>query len=522
MSALRPATSCAHSCDRASQRASALTPLVITLLSIVVFAAPAYAVELTSAVIRGSTVYTAPELFAVYREQLGKPLTRDSAREIVASLVDKYEADGYSRPQVHVDGALGEAGILRVDVYEARLAEVEIKGDPGPHLERLEALGDELLAAGPVQQAAVQATLRRMRDLPGLSVAATTEREAEGENVYRLALDAEFEPISGAVRLSNRGTEEVGPRFVLGQVMANGLLGGKTSLGTMFGAATDYDEYRGLGLLANVGLGDHGLHAATSAFRSRSQPYEPGLDADDSYVRDRVTLRFSRRLDESPWSLSAGLELDDLAVVHEGTLLRDERLRMLELGGLWNHRGARTQLQASIELVKGLDGLGSGLTALDLPNDPRRADFVLTRSSFTRLTRFGERWSLRLDLLAQTASYVLPHNERFKIGGDRIGRGFEVPEIAGDRGVGAKLEGRRQLPGAPSVLGRASVYGFYDIGAAWKQNVSGRESAATAGFGVATQHARTSASLELAKPLTRADSEGNRDLNLFVEITVAL
>jgi hemolysin activation/secretion protein len=209
-------------------------------------------------------------------------------------------------------------------------------------------------------------------------------------------------------------------------------------------------------------------------------------------------------------------------VVHQGTLLRDERLRMLELGSVWNRRAARTQLQASLELVKGLDGLGSGLTALDLPNDPRRADFVLTRSSFTRLTRFGERWSMRLDLLAQATSYVLPYNERFKIGGDRIGRGFEVPEIAGDQGLGAKLEGRRQLPGAPSALGRTSVYGFYDIGAAWRQEVSGRESAATAGFGFATQHARASASLELAKPLTRPDGEGNRDLNLFVEITVSL
>jgi hemolysin activation/secretion protein len=485
-------------------------------------ASPASAADLTSAVIRGSTVYTAPELFALYREQLGKPLTRDSARAIVTELVERYEADGYSRPQVRVDAALSEAGILRVDVFEARFAEVEINGDPGPHLARLEALGDELLAAGVVQQSAVQSTLRSMRDLPGLSLSATTEPESEGLNVYRLELETEFEPVSGAVRISNRGTEEVGPRFVLGQVMANGLLGGKTSLGAMFGAATDYDEYRGLGFLANVGIGDRGLHAATSAFRSRSQPYEPGLDSDDSYVRDRVTVRFSRRLEESPWSLSAGLELDDLAVVHQGTLLRDERLRMLELGSVWNRRAARTQLQASLELVKGLDGLGSGLTALDLPNDPRRADFVLTRSSFTRLTRFGERWSMRLDLLAQATSYVLPYNERFKIGGDRIGRGFEVPEIAGDQGLGAKLEGRRQLPGAPSALGRTSVYGFYDIGAAWRQEVSGRESAATAGFGFATQHARASASLELAKPLTRPDGEGNRDLNLFVEITVSL
>ena len=44
-----------------------------------------------------------------------------------------------------------------------------------------------------------------------------------------------------------------------------------------------------------------------------------------------------------------------------------------------------------------------------------------------------------------TPAYVLPDSERFKIGGDRLGRGFEVAEIAGDSGIGAKIELRRDL-----------------------------------------------------------------------------
>src|SRR5690606_16049606 len=117
MSVLRLATGCAHSCGSMSQLASKAASLVITLFFLLVCASVAGAVELTSAVIRGSTVYTPPELFGVYREQLGKPLTRSSAQAIVASLVEKYEADGYSRPQVRVVSALCAAGILRVDVH---------------------------------------------------------------------------------------------------------------------------------------------------------------------------------------------------------------------------------------------------------------------------------------------------------------------------------------------------------------------------------------------------------------------
>ena len=47
---------------------------------------------------------------------------------------------------------------------------------------------------------------------------------------------------------------------------------------------------------------------------------------------------------------------------------------------------------------------------------------------------------MRLDALAQQTPHTLPYGERFKIGGDRLGRGFEVTEIAGDQGLGAKVE----------------------------------------------------------------------------------
>jgi hemolysin activation/secretion protein len=471
-------------------------------------------------------VYSAPQLFEVYRDQLGKPIDRDGARAIVAALTSKYERDGYSRPQLRVDDALIALGILRVDVFEARIAAVKINGNPGPHLERLQALGATLREQTPVSQTGMQVALRRMRDLPGLTLSATTARDAAEPNAYRLDLDTEFESISGAVRISNRGTDEAGPNFVLGQVVANGLLAGQTNLGVMFGAATDYDEYRGLGLLANVGVGVGGMRTSVTGFRSRSNPHEPGVDRDDSYLRDRVTLGLSRpltRVRRATATLSVSLDLDDLEILRSGSRLRDERLRMLELGSRWNwRRGTVTQYAASVDVVKGLSAFGSGLAALDLATDLRTADFMLTRMSITRLQRFGEPWSLRLDALAQQSAYVLPYGERFKIGGDRLGRGFEVAEIAGDQGVGAKIELRRRFLRAPTLLGRTSIYSFYDIGAAWKQDRAGRESAATSGVGFAVQGARMSGSVELAKPLTHADVEGRKDLALFAEIVINL
>jgi hemolysin activation/secretion protein len=157
-----------------------------------------------------------------------------------------------------------------------------------------------------------------------------------------------------------------------------------------------------------------------------------------------------------------------------------------------------------------------------LSEDLRREDFLLFKLTMTRLARINDRWSWRVDGFAQQTAYVLPYSQRFKIGGDRLGRGFEVAEIAGDQGIGAKVELRRRMRGVPVLSGTLSTYGFYDIGATRKQDVSGDESAATGGFGVRLQGGRASGSIEIAKPLTHADVEGRRDLAVFVEVNYRL
>ena len=516
-----------HGSDKRLQRRAPLALVGIITLALELISAPAHAAtpNLVSVVIRGSTVYDAPALFAVYREQLGKPVTAAGARAIAAALRSQYEGDGYSPPQIKLDDSLLAAGVLRLDVLEPRISEVRVSGDPGPYLERLESLGARLQTGHPINPTGMATTLRAMRALPGLTLNATTSHDATSTNLYRLDLDTTFERTTGAVRLSNRGTDEAGPNFVLGQFMLNGLLGGQTSLGAAFGAATDYDEYHGLGLLASVGVGTDGGRLSFSGFRSRSNPHEATVDRDDSYLRDRASITFARPLlglTAVTTTLTAGLDLDDLEILRAGARLRDERLRMLTVGSRWTWKhGRAAQYLAAIELVNGLDGLGSGLFAQDIADDPRRADFTLTRLTFTRLSRVTDHWSVRLDALGQQTGYTLPYGERFKIGGDRLGRGFEVAEIAGDQGIGAKVEVRRALHSAPAVLPGASLYGFYDIGAAWKQDAPDRESAATAGLGFATQGERVSGSVELARPLTHPDVEGRKELTLFAEIALS-
>jgi hemolysin activation/secretion protein len=477
--------------------------------------------SLTTVIVDGSSIYQQPRLFAGYRQSLGQPISRDSARAVAASIADLYLGDGYVKPEVVIDDRLAAQGILRARVHEAQVANVVFEGDSGRFRGQLEEIGARLENARPLRRDDVPQALRDMRRFAGLSVSATTRRAPE-RNSFDLLVRADFSPVDGVVRMNNRGTDQVGPAFLLGQLFANGLFGRGEKLGLIFAAATDHDEYLGGGLFFESPLNSRGTRGNLLLFRSHSAPNEAPLNLDDEYTRQRLTLRATHPLRQDArltLTASAAFEADNLTIDRSGAVVREDRLRIAEtsLRAIWPV--GVTQFSANLQLRHGLDAFGSELLAQDLLADPRRADFLVTLAQMTVFRRFADHWSWRLDTFAQHSGYVLPDSERFKIGGDRLGRGFEVAEIAGDRGLGGKLELRRDLRNTESFMGRLSAYSFYDIGAAWKQDRPGRESAATAGLGLAMQGAELTGYLEVAAPFTGPDIEGQRDASVFAELS---
>ena len=216
---------------------------------------------LTTVVIDGSTVYGPAQLFAVYRDQLGRPLSRDGVRAISGAistaLVSRYTADGFVKPEVRVDPDTAR-GILRVQVFEAQVTNVVIEGEAGRQRPALERIAARLEGTRPLRQDDVPQSLRNMRAISGLSIDASTRRDASMRNAFELVVKTDFSPVDGVVRMNNRGTDQVGPHFLLGQVFVNGVFGGQDKLGLIFASATDPDEYLGGGLYFDTPLGDGG------------------------------------------------------------------------------------------------------------------------------------------------------------------------------------------------------------------------------------------------------------------------
>jgi hemolysin activation/secretion protein len=491
-------------------------------------AAAAHAVDeptLNATVIDGSSAYTPTQLFAAYRDHLGRPINTANAQAILAQLEALYLRDGYSRPEFRLDDELAAAGILRIEVFEPQITRVQFTGDAGPYAARLEELASDLSLRVPLRTVDLQAALQAMRELPGLTVRATTRRDEPRRNAYALTVATEYKPLDATIQLSNRGTREIGPMFAFSQVIANSLFGWRERLGLLASAATDTDEYRGGGLFFEVPVTEADTRLTTTLFKTQSNPTETP-DRDDRYDRERMSLRASGTFastSATKLGWSASFDWDDLEITRDDLRMRTEQLRVVELGGRITGRiGAASQYLVGLQVRHGLDAFGSTLDALDIIDDPRRQDFWIAKLQFTHLMRFAQTWTVRLDAFGQQSAYVLPDGERYKIGGERLGRGFEVTEIAGDQGLGAKAELRREMTSAAAVLGKTSLYGFYDFAAAWKQDLPGRESAATAGLGFAIEYWRLSGFIEVAKPLTHADVEGDRDTKVFAEVRLKL
>jgi hemolysin activation/secretion protein len=377
----------------------------------------------------------------------------------------------------------------------------------------------------PLKTNNLQTALRRVRELPGLRVSVGTDRDSARRNAFTVTLDVSFEAISTNLRITNRGTRDVGRTFFIGQTAANGLFGRDLKIGAVVGLAETPREFRGAGLFIDTPLKASDRRANLLAFRSLSDPTEKTGDAGVDYIHNRISWTVGnpwRRIGAMELKSSGGIELDDQYIKLLGAEVQADRERIVSANTqmLWSP-SPNAQSVASWGIRVGVDAAGAGLDSLLAVEPGRDEDFVVGTLQIIQLTRFAGVWQIRFDVLGQYSNDVLADRERFKIGGDHLGRGFEVPAISGDRGAGAKAELRRDLPALNFAAGNVSTYAYYDFGAAWRNPRGARESAASAGVGLSLQGKWALASVEFARPLTRADVDGFKHNTVFGELSVS-
>jgi hemolysin activation/secretion protein len=481
---------------------------------------PLAAEELGGAIIQNSSVYAPSELFEVYKSFLGQTVTQQTATGIAEALRQKYLDDGYSRPGYRVSDRGIASGIVRIELTEANISQVAINGDAGPYRDRLERLVAQLPSDRSLRPQEIRDAMRGARQLPGLDVSVSAEPDGGQHGGFILAVDSSYKPFEGSVKLSNRGTREIDRDILFAKFAANGLFGREIAGGLFVTSAKRSDAYKGGGIFASIAPGGGGtsvqLQGAVTSLNYHVQDTDVGQDRERASIQ--VTHLLMRR-PASSLSIRAGFEVEDLDVAFDGVINREERLRSIEAGSSLTWRAEENQHLLSLEVEQGLTGFGSRIDAVNVPDDPRQEDFSIARLHYARLASLNDRWSWRLDAYAQTSADTLPSIKRFKVGGGRIGRGFEAAALSGDRGIGGKAQLRRQMMRSQAWLEHAELYGFFDLGSAWRNDVAGRESASSTGIGASLREGRLSGYLEIARPLTHADADGRKDAGIFAEIS---
>ena len=457
---------------------------------------------LSGAVITGSSAYTPETLFPVYRALLGQQVDPQAARAVLANIESKYEQDGYLKPRLILRSELLDEGILRVDVFETKLTDVQISGHGGPHQSRVEHMREELLADPLLRRGTLSRALDRLQALPGLTVSAHTKADPKVPNGVILLLAIHYAPVSARIEWTNFGTDEIGPDFISTSVTLNSLSGGREQLNLLFVTATQYSNYHGAGITFSTPIADHGTAVTLSGFRSASDPTLTAEPIDLAFPHSAASLQVTQRVADTGSQLIRvflGYDYDDSRIRYQKVDLETDRVSVAQTGIRLDGRICDTPIAGQLSIRRGLNVFGAGVTAVDGTSLP--ANFTVIGGQALAVVPWNAVLSSRFSLLGQWTDDILPFDERFKIGTDVLARAFKTAEFAGDSGVGAKAEMRARMPFLSSRLGEPIAFGYSDYGTTWQHNLSSQEHAATVGLGLAWESRFLGGSVEWAKPV---------------------
>jgi hemolysin activation/secretion protein len=213
-----------------------------------------------------------------------------------------------------------------------------------------------------------------------------------------------------------------------------------------------------------------------------------------------------------------GIDYDDSLIQYQGVDLQSDRLRVGFLGLQSDGRVAGISYGSALGIRRGINGLGSGVVAID--GTTLATNYTVATGQSVVVVPLSSVFSTRLTFLGQWCANVLPYEERFKIGTEVLARAFRTAEFAGDSGVGMRAELRARVPGLPVRFGAPSLFAYSDYGEVWQRDLSIEQHAATAGFGLRWDSNHITGSLELAKAVA-ASANASNAWSVLGDLTVA-
>jgi hemolysin activation/secretion protein len=209
-----------------------------------------------------------------------------------------------------------------------------------------------------------------------------------------------------------------------------------------------------------------------------------------------------------------------------GNRISNDRTRAIRLGGTYDTGdalGGVNLADGSVSQgVRWFDGTDKGADRSRIDGDP---DFTKFNLDLSRVQSLPYGFSVLTAATGQYSSHPLFTAEQFLLGGTGFGQAYDSGEISGDSGVAGKVELRYGYEVAKPWLDSFQLYGYYDIGTVWLNEIApgtrDEFSLASVGTGVRTNFtSNLYGYVEVGFPLTRAvASENNHDPRVFFSVT---
>jgi hemolysin activation/secretion protein len=482
-------------------------------------------VTLNSVTLRGSTAVPADDFKGAYAEYLGKP----QSVSVICAIRDRaartlFDAGILARVEIPEQRIAG--GALVLDVIEAHVVNVRVRGDVGPAQAAVERYVEQLRGMKPFDMTKAQRYLLLASDIPGLRVRAAIKPSVTPE---RGAVDIDVtvarDGMDLVANVQNLGSKVVGRwgGLARGDFYSTTSYGESTSL-VLF-HTLDSNEQWVVQLVESARLGANGLIGRGSLVYGEGRPGDvlKPLGLKSRSVTGNLELSYPViRMRRENLNLSGGLDLIDqqAEVTGAGTLSHDK----LHIAYARADGDLRTEAFGLPMQLQGFAAVRQGVGSSQLAGGLANPDAWALRGSGELQALLTPAFTGIVRVEAQYANDHLVPFEQMSLGNLSIGRGYDPASVIGDKGASAALE-LHYAPFAVHPQVQAAPYLFFDTGFV-RSNVSGASSRSLRSIGAGVMfRIANRANLEViyAYPLEELSAGGPKpDSRLLISLTASV
>jgi hemolysin activation/secretion protein len=431
--------------------------------------------KLNGVVLSGNHVYTSKDLAPLYKDKIGKTISVADLFSVVQALTNYYRNNGYIISRAVLPPQHVKDGVVNIQIVEGYIDKVEISGHPKGAKCIVKAYGDEIRRCPPLDIKRMERYLLIANELPSTQVKAVLSPSKSQTGAADLILMTENTPVTGYVSYDNYGTRYIGPQQMTANVGFNSFLSsGDSTQFTMTktpkGGELTYNDIN-----YSMPIDPYGTKWSVGSTRAHTHPLFVLQPTQTDGLNNNYYTSFSFPVIRSrtqSLTVTTGFNFLDSEVTQLDQELYTDHVRSFDIGTSYNFAdrwyGANL-LGANFRQGLPILGYSSNYnpqTALT-SRPGGRGDYTKFSIGATRLQAITGPFSAYLVFRGQWAFNPLLASEQFSFGGSQLGRGYDVAELIGDRGIASSIELRYDRNIQKFWIQTLEPYVFYDGGAIW-------------------------------------------------------